>query len=231
MHRIRPDSPALATAALVLTGVVAASSFAVSFTGLMAAAQWAGLPALLRPAVPVVVDSSIAVFTVAAVVMRSRGEKTRLAWSAVAFFTILSVIVNAVHAHTVSTPIGPAEEVIGVVLAGIMPIACFIATHTITDLLVSPPEGSLRQRQRAERLKQQRAAASRAGNGTDTAKASAAPAPAPARTRVSAEQVCHLAGLGRSQRAIAQELGTSKSTVARILREARSQEQSPAAAR
>ncbi len=229
MHRIRPDSPALATAALVLTGVVAASSFAVSFTGLMAAAQWAGLPALLRPAVPVVVDSSIAVFTVAAVVMRSRGEETRLAWSAVAFFTILSVIVNAVHAHTVSTPIGPAEEVIGVVLAGIMPIACFIATHTITDLLVSPPEGSLRQRQRAERLKQQRAAAARAGNGTDTAKASAAPALA--RTRVSAEQVCHLAGLGRSQRAIAQELGTSKSTVARILREARSQEQSPAVVR
>lgn len=221
MHRIRPDSPTLATTALVLTGIVAASSFTVSFTGLMAAAAWAGLPQLLRPAVPVVVDSSILVFTVAAVVQRSRGESTRLAWSAVAFFTSLSVLVNAVHAHTGTTLARPAEAIIGIVLAGVMPIACFIATHTITDLLVSPPQGSLRQRQRAERLRQQHAQTPPAGKLIDAARQlpPAADSQPAARNRVSAEQVHRLAGLGRSQRAIAQELGTSKSTVARILKD------------
>jgi hypothetical protein len=225
--------------AVVLTLLVASASVAVSFTGLIAAAGWAGIPPLLRPALPVVVDASILVFTVAAVVARGRGESTRLAWGSVAAFTAVSVVTNAAHAlgDGVSTASSITTYLLGAFLAGLMPLACFVATHTVVSLVVAPPEGSVTQRRKAERARNRthgQPAQQHARTSTAQEQPPAAASPTPSRTgtgtasrptvadttsSIDYQLVRSLAADGLSQRAIAEQLGTSKSTVARALKE------------
>lgn len=222
MQRISPESPLLAHTAVALALMVAASSFVVSFTGLIAAAGWAGIPPLLRPALPIVVDSSILVFTVAAVVARGRGESTRLAWGSVGAFTAVSVITNAAHAigDDISTATSTGTYALGALLAGIMPLACLVATHTVVSLVVAPPEGTTAQRRKAERARNRAPKTQPQEGGSKQAPTPAGSSrPATAPSGIDYQRVRALAAEGLSQRAIAEEIGTSKSTVARALKE------------
>ncbi|MHA7209534.1 DUF2637 domain-containing protein [Arthrobacter sp. MDT1-65] len=237
--RIEADGPVFIRLSMALVAVLAVASFSLSFLGMIQAAAWAGIPEDLRWLVPVVVDSTILVYTVAATVQRARGENTRISWVAVGIFTAVSVAANAAH---VIAPEGAPQDItpsvaFGALLAGIMPISLFFATHTTVQLAVAPIHGSVaaRQRRAAKKLVQDqgmdhakdhsrttsRTTAGprmdhRADRGTDHSKDHRGPVRRGPVT-VDPAEVLRLNAEGLSQRVIAQQTGTSKTTVARIL--------------
>ncbi|TSE15017.1 DUF2637 domain-containing protein [Arthrobacter sp. KBS0703] len=237
--RIEPDSRTMVMLSLTLVGVLAAASFTLSFLGLIQAAAWAGIPEYLRWLVPIVVDSTILVYAVAASVQRARGESTTLAWVAVGFFTLVSVLANGAH---VLAPGGvPAvldsTVIFGAFLAAIMPVSLFFATETTVNLVVAPPYGSVAQRRkrardqvvRADQLDHTKDQWTTSGGprkgplrgpangpGVDHLKDHPRTTPKP-RAEVDPVKVRELAGQDLSQRVIAQRLGVSKTTVARVL--------------
>ena len=224
---------------LGLVAVLAVASFTLSFLGLIQAAAWAGIPDQLRWLVPIVVDSTILVYAVAASVQRARGESTVLSWVAVGFFTVVSMLANGAH---VLAPSGvPAEldptVIFGAFLAAIMPVSLFFATETTVKLAVAPAYGSVAQRRK--RARDQVVRGERMDHLADQWTTSGGPRKGPAggplngprvdhqkdhlrttpktRPEVDPAKVRELASQDLSQRAIAQRLGCSKTTVARIL--------------
>jgi hypothetical protein len=135
--RIDPDTRPVLIVAVVITAALALVSFLLSFSGLVAVADWAAIPSMLAWAVPVTIDGAILVYTLAALVYRARGESARIAWASLSLFTTVSVIGNAAHAAT-NGPGGP-QGVLGAVVAGLAPVAVFLTTHTIARLVVAPP--------------------------------------------------------------------------------------------
>jgi hypothetical protein len=125
--------------AVVVTGILGAVSFALSYAGLVEVAAWARVPAWLAWAVPVVVDGAILVYTIAALVFRARGEAARVEWSALAGFASLSVVANGVHAWD-GAPVW-MRTTLGVGIAGLAPIAVLLATHTLARLVIAPAGG------------------------------------------------------------------------------------------
>lgn len=238
--RIEPDSRTMTMASMTLVGVLAVASFTLSFQGLIQAADWAGIAPQLRWLVPIVVDSTILVYAVAASVQRARGESTLLSWCAVGFFTAVSVAANAAHVLAPNGVPRPLDGTVifGAFLAAIMPISLFFATETTVQLAVAPPVGSVSQRRKRAlaRLVQERGGPENVDQfGTVSGPAAGQRGPAggpvrgprmdhssgPPRTKaeVKPERILELAEQKLSQRAIAQQLGTSKTTVARILAE------------
>ena len=240
--RIEPDSQTMVMLSLTLVGVLAAASFTLSFLGLIQAAAWAGIPEYLRWLVPIVVDSTILVYAVAASVQRARGESTTLSWVAVGFFTLVSVLANGAH---VLAPAGVAATldstvIFGAFLAAIMPISLFFATETTVNLVVAPPHGSVAQRRK--RARDQVVRADQMDHSKDQWTTSGGPRKGPlggpangpgvdhlkdhrrttpkTRAEVDPVKVRELADQNLSQRAIAQRLGCSKTTVARALSDA-----------
>lgn len=228
---------------MALVGVLAVASFMLSFQGLIQAAEWAGITPQLRWLVPLVVDSTILVYAVAAAVQRARGESTLLSWCAVGFFTAVSVAANAAHVLAPGGVPVPLEGTVifGAFLAAIMPISLFFATETTVQLAVAPPVGSVSQRRKRAlaRLVQERGGpenvdhfGAKSGplagqSGAPAGQSGAGRGPlldhphGPRRTKaeVRPERILELAEQKLSQRAIAERLGTSKSTVARVLSE------------
>ena len=247
--RFEADGPEMTILSMALVAVLAAASFSLSFLGLLQAASWAGIPGGVRWLVRGVVDSTILVYAVAATVQRARGENTLLAWLAVGFFTTVSVAANAAHVLApggIIQPLTPAV-MFGALLAGIMPVSLFFATHTTVQLAVAPVHGTVTQRRRraAKRLVQNNGldqqsgpVGPKAGPRLDHRTGPVGPLSGPGvdhpfgppldhpgngrRTRAKAdpEKVLDLAGQGKSQRSIAQALGVSKTAVARILADA-----------
>lgn len=216
---------------LGLVAVLAVASFTLSFLGLMQAAAWAGIPEQLRWLVPIVVDSTILVYAVAASVQRARGESTTLSWVAVGFFTAVSVLANGAH---VLAPAGvPATMdvtvMFGAFLAAIMPVSLFFATETTVKLVVAPAYGSVAQRRKRARAqvvhpgvmdhqKDRRTTGGGPPNGPLDGPLVDHPRTTPrSRADVDPEKVRELAAANLSQRVIAQRLGCSKTTVARVL--------------
>ena len=126
--------------ALVGTVTLFAVSFLLSYAGLAEAAGWARVPAGLSWAVPVTIDGSILVYTIAAWVFRARGESARLAWAALTLFAVLSVVANAVHAWGDSP--AALRTALGMVIAGLAPVAVVLTTHTIGRLIIAPPDAA-----------------------------------------------------------------------------------------
>lgn len=240
--RIEPDSRTMVMLSLTLVGVLAAASFTLSFLGLIQAAAWAGIPEQLRWLVPIVVDSTILVYAVAASVQRARGDSTTLSWVAVGFFTLVSVLANGAH---VLAPEGVPVEmnstvVFGACLAAIMPVSLFFATETTVNLVVAPAYGSVAQRRK--RARDQVVRADQMDHSKDQWTTSGGPRKGPlggpangpgvdhlkdhsrttpkTRAEVDPAKVRELAAEKLSQRAIAQRLGCSKTTVARVLSDA-----------
>jgi hypothetical protein len=121
---------------------VAVVSFILSFSALTAVASWAGVPAGLVWAVPVVIDASIVVYAGASLDFRSRGESARLSSALVLVFTALSVMGNAAHANAETIP-GSARAVIGTLLAVAAPMSVFLITHILGQLIAAPTEAVL----------------------------------------------------------------------------------------
>jgi hypothetical protein len=209
--RINPDSRPVLFVAVAVTSILAAVSFLLSYSGLVAVAAWAAVPEWLSWAVPVTIDGAILVYTLAVLVFRSRGESATLSYAVLVGWTFVSVSANALHAWLAST--GDARGVAGAVIAGLAPVAVLLASHTLAALIVERP--SLE-----EPLEEPVPAPEPVLALVPASVPAASSVPAPIVVPVDPERDERIQALsteGRSVRAIAEEVGVSKSTVSRIL--------------
>lgn len=135
---IHPDSRGALRVVVIVTAMLALVSFAVSFAGLAAVAEWAAIPNWLAWALPVFIDGAIIVYTIAMLVFRSRGHSTVFVWTAMLAFTAVSVAANASHAYAEGAA-GHWQTWVGAGLAGLAPAGVAVAIHTIAMLTVRPP--------------------------------------------------------------------------------------------
>ncbi|MBF6671180.1 DUF2637 domain-containing protein [Glutamicibacter sp. FBE19] len=131
--------------AVSLVGFVGAISFMVSFAGLVAVAEWAGLPPAMRWTVPIFIDTAILVYSIAVLVHRSRGERTWASWLSLGAFTFVSVLANVGHVLLLDQSVDSFKTGIGAIVAGMAPIGVFAATEELGRLAIARP-----QRRRAE---------------------------------------------------------------------------------
>src|SRR5690625_4950465 len=133
--RINPDSRVFLR--VVVGGVFVAGlvAFAISFVALYSVAEWLGLPSWMWWAVPVFIDLAILVYAGLVLVHKSRGEGTWPSWMALGAFTALSVVANGAHtlAHSHEAQ---WQAYIGVLIAGMVPIAIFVATEQLSRVAI-----------------------------------------------------------------------------------------------
>lgn len=153
-RRIDPDDGRfirVVVAGVMVAGVVA---FAISFTALYEVAGWLGLPPFMWWAVPVFIDLAILVYAASVLVHKARGERTLASWAALGTFTALSVFANAAHAWSYTRDHDQAwQGVVGAVIAGMVPVAIFVATEQLSRVAVEDPESrraELREQSRME---------------------------------------------------------------------------------
>lgn len=130
----------LVISVVLLVGLAGATA---SFDGQMAVAGWAMLDGPIAFAVPVVIDGSIVIFSLAAILQRSRGQSTAVSWIFVGLFTAISIGANSAHVLIESQATGETlivKAIGGAFVAGMMPVSIWLVTHVLTDLLVQKPE-------------------------------------------------------------------------------------------
>jgi hypothetical protein len=134
--RIDPDTRPVLVVATTSAVLLAAVSFALSFAGLVQLAAWGHVPGRLAWCVPVMIDGAIAVYTLAVLVARARGERQWTAWAALTLWTAVSVGGNAAHGWA---PDDAVQRLVGTLVVALAPVAVLLATHTIADLIVARP--------------------------------------------------------------------------------------------
>jgi hypothetical protein len=132
--RIAADSRPVLAFTVVLTLAVALASFALSFASLRDAALWGRVPEGLAFLVPVVIDASVLVYGLVALVLRARGRSSAWAWTLMFFFTVVSIGANAAHAYDVGPEL---RTVVGVVLVALAPLSVLTSTHALASLVVA----------------------------------------------------------------------------------------------
>ncbi|MBW9207977.1 DUF2637 domain-containing protein [Mumia sp. zg.B17] len=232
---ISTESRVLLWLAVLGAATLSAVTFMLSFAGLVDVAAWANIRPSLRWAVPVFIDGAIIVYTVAVLVERGRGQRPIFAWTALATFTVVSVSANGSHAwaaHGVLT----WQTVVGTLIAALPPLGQLAATHTMARLVVEPPPAHSRpapepttahdpeptDRQPRPAIEQTTTATTHPLRELPVRAAGPREAEAGADEQAPAyddraQRILQLRRQGMSQRAIAQELGCGKSTVARTI--------------
>ncbi|MFD7308340.1 DUF2637 domain-containing protein [Promicromonospora sp. NPDC059942] len=132
--RIRADSRPVLVFTVVLTIAVALASFALSFASLRDAALWGRVPEALAFLVPVVIDASVLVYGLVALVLRDRGRSSAWAWTLMFGFTVVSIGANAAHAYDVGPEL---RTMVGVVLVALAPLSVLTSSHALGFLVVA----------------------------------------------------------------------------------------------
>ncbi|WP_125773139.1 DUF2637 domain-containing protein [Antribacter gilvus] len=132
--RIAADSRSVLAFTVVLTVAVALASFALSFSSLRDAALWGRVPEGIAFLVPVVIDASVLVYGLVALVLRARGRSSAWAWFLMLGFTVVSVGANAAHAYDVGPQL---QALVGVVLVALAPLSVLTSTHALASLVVT----------------------------------------------------------------------------------------------
>ncbi|MBO0609447.1 DUF2637 domain-containing protein [Myceligenerans salitolerans] len=132
--RIAADSRPVLVFTVALTVAVALASFALSFASLRDAATWGRVPGTLAFLVPVVIDASVLVYGLVALVLRARGRSSAWAWTLMLGFTVVSIGANAAHAYDVPEEV---KVLVGVVLVALAPLSVLTSTHALASLVVA----------------------------------------------------------------------------------------------
>lgn len=132
--RIAADSRPVLVFTVVLTVAVALASFALSFASLRDAALWGRVPESLAFLVPVVIDASVLVYGLVALVLRARGSSSAWAWTLMLGFTVVSIGANDAHAYDVGPEL---RTIVGVVLVALAPLSVLTSTHALASLVVA----------------------------------------------------------------------------------------------
>ncbi|MFD2794373.1 DUF2637 domain-containing protein [Promicromonospora vindobonensis] len=138
--RIAADSRPVLAFTVVLTLAVALASFALSFASLRDAALWGRVPEGLAFLVPVVIDASVLVYGLVALVLRARGRSSAWAWTLMFGFTVVSIGANAAHAYDVGPEL---RTIVGVVLVALAPLSVLTSTHALASLVVADVPAAL----------------------------------------------------------------------------------------
>lgn len=139
MARIAADSRPVLFFTVALTIAVALASFALSFASLRDAALWGRVPEPLAFLVPVVIDASVLVYGLVALVLRARGRSSVWAWLLMFGFTVVSVGANAAHAYDAPPWV---KVLVGVVLVALAPLSVLTSTHALALLVVADTPAS-----------------------------------------------------------------------------------------
>ncbi|MBD8059048.1 DUF2637 domain-containing protein [Cellulomonas sp. JH27-2] len=245
VHRARIPADAmtvLVVQVLALLGVWVCA-IAVSFSGLVAAANWANIHGSQRYAVPLFIDGILVGASLAYLVARERKDKASavIAVLAMAAFCGLSILGNATHA--LGSAAAGSERLTGVALAVAAPIAILLTTELLARTVIASPEEHVpapsRSARRAARVVAQQpaqsatpvAAAAPTQPTTDAepvrARRTATGAGSAGRTEREAlkAEVLRLAAEGLSHRAITAQLegAVPATTVGRWIRDAAEQ--------
>ncbi|MFI6426031.1 DUF2637 domain-containing protein [Promicromonospora sp. NPDC050880] len=132
--RIAADSRPVLIVTVITTAAVALASFALSFASLRDAALWGRVPEGLAFLVPVVIDASVLVYGLVALVLRARGRSSAWAWTLMLLFTVVSIGANAAHAYDVGPEL---RTIVGVVLVALAPLSVLTSTHALASLVVT----------------------------------------------------------------------------------------------
>jgi len=217
--RIDPDTRPVLVVATTSAVLLAAVSFALSFAGLVQLAAWGHVPTRLAWCVPVMIDGAIAVYTLAVLVARARGERQWTAWAALALWTAVSVGGNAAHGWEPTTVV---QRLVGTVVVALAPVAVLLATHTIADLIVARPQARDEQpatptvqldRTRVDELAARRRAPKRTASVHVPT----------TRSKITPEhraRIVELKAQGMGIRAIGREVGLSHGSVCNVLKAA-----------
>src|SRR5690606_38665925 len=84
--------------------------------------------------VPVVIDASVLVYGLVALVLRARGRPSAWAWTLMLGFTVVSIGANAAHAYDVGPEL---RTIVGVVLVALAPLSVLTSTHALASLVVA----------------------------------------------------------------------------------------------
>ncbi|MFI2361895.1 DUF2637 domain-containing protein [Promicromonospora sp. NPDC019610] len=132
--RIAADSRPVLVFTVILTIAVALASFALSFASLRDAALWGRVTEPIAFLVPVVIDASVLVYGLVALVLRDRGRSAAWAWTLMFGFTIVSIGANAAHAYDVGPEL---RTIVGVVLVALAPLSVLTSSHALGSLVVA----------------------------------------------------------------------------------------------
>ncbi|MCF4121746.1 DUF2637 domain-containing protein [Antribacter sp. KLBMP9083] len=132
--RIAADSRPVLFFTVALTAAVALASFALSFASLRDAALWGRVPEPIAFLVPVVIDASVLVYGLVALVLRARGRSSAWAWTLMLLFTVVSIGANSAHAYDVGPQL---RALVGVVLVALAPLSVLTSTHALASLVVT----------------------------------------------------------------------------------------------
>lgn len=131
--RINPDNVGVLAAMLAVLATASAASFTLSFAGLSAVAPWAAVPAHLAWLVPVALEVALVGYVLAAAVRMRRGESALGAWALTWTCTLASSALNALHAYDAGP--GGWRGLAGIALAASLPLITLAAVHTIAGVL------------------------------------------------------------------------------------------------
>lgn len=123
------------TAAVLITVVIGAASFALSFASLQDLAARSTWPAKLAWLWPVIVDGTIVLATMAIVALaayREQRRNRRFFWAVLGLAALASVSGNAVHATLPHT--APLAPWLSATIACVPPVALLATTHTLAIL-------------------------------------------------------------------------------------------------
>lgn len=137
-----------ATAAAV--ALLATAGFTLSFSSLIDLAALSGIDRQLAFLWPLIVDGFIVVATGAAFALKGRSRRiTWYPWTALIFFSVISVIGNAVHASQVAHIKVPI--VLATAVSAIPAIALLVATHLLVVMVDAHTPGPVAQSDRPSR--------------------------------------------------------------------------------
>ena len=136
--RISPTAVRIACiVAVLITAVVAAASFVLSFASLADLAQRSGYPAELAKLWPVIVDLTIVLATVAVIILGPAGVGSRAHrryfWAALAISAIISVGGNALHGYL--QPDTALWPWLAACIAAVAPLSLLATVHGAATML------------------------------------------------------------------------------------------------
>ncbi len=218
--RINPDSrPVLLTIATG-TALVFLASFALSFNALVDVSGWAHVPPYLAPAVPVMLDVALIVYSLSALVRRARGQSARFSWFLLTFFTLVSLLGNA--AHSLGVP-ETAQPYVGTVVVALAPVGALAALENLASLIVAAPDartvssdGTSGSEERSAVVRELRPVEA---DELDLLGTLVSDHPQSKRTRENLAKVLDLHRQGARQRDIAEAVGMSTTLVKSALRD------------
>lgn len=137
---INPDSIASFWVTVSAVIVVFLSSAAISFMGLYQVGLDQGLPRYMAWLTPVMIDSSIIVFTMAALIFRSRGRRMAMVSTrvAVGLVTVISMTLNSLHSYY-AIGIDTVQSATATIVNGLAPLFIFVSTEALVTLITKQP--------------------------------------------------------------------------------------------